>query len=159
MNFLKLIIFCIFVIHNPHLAAQTKGESLVGTWIAIDSINNGNISTIELFMNGQFLNGRITKITDRDGNPLNPICEKCSGNLSKTPTIGVTFITQLRQDGNRWVDGKVVDLRPGLLQGVIASCEIEMIGARARIYGYLGLRLLGGESFWDRAATQMKPAQ
>ncbi len=99
------------------------------------------------------LNGRILSVLDRDGNELNPVCERCRGTLKGKPVRGLTFIRGLKKSGAKWVDGNVVDLRPGLFQGVTASCEMELVGTKARLFGYQWSRLLSGESYWDKVTS------
>jgi hypothetical protein len=130
--------------------ARADATRLEGFWIATDSAH-GTRSLIELFVDGSELKGRIVAITDRDGQALDPICDKCGEALRGKKVVGATFIWGLKKEGERWKGGRVIDLRPGPLQGVEASCELDLVDGRARIYGYLGLRAFGRESVWDPA--------
>jgi hypothetical protein len=134
------------------LAARAD-EPLLGRWKAVDEGNSGAVTIIELYMDGGFMNGRVARVFDRYGNDINPVCERCFGELQNRPLIGATFIRGLRFNGAKWVDGKVIDLRPGLTQGVEASCEIEMVGSKAKLFGYRwrwAREWLNGQAFWER---------
>lgn len=147
----SLLLFC--------RSAFAGNEPLVGEWRAVDVSNSDTVSIIELYVAGGVLNGRVLNVFDREGNELNPVCERCSGPLKDKPIRGMTFIRGLKKSGPKWVDGKVVDLRPGPFQGVTASCEIELVGTKARLFGYLWLRRLSGESFWDKAIPATAPTK
>jgi uncharacterized protein (DUF2147 family) len=134
-------------IHNTAIA---EDDLILGLWRAIDNNNAATTSVIELYLDGPLLNGRIFKLLDENGREISPICERCTGGQKGKPIVGMTFISGLKRTGTKWVDGKVVDLRPGALQGITANCEIENIGDKVRLYGYLGMRILGRESIWIR---------
>lgn len=131
-------------------SAFSENEPLVGVWRAVD--DSGTTSFIEIFMNNDQLHGRILNIFDESGSEINPVCERCKGVLKNKPVRGMTFIYGLKKENGKWVDGKVVDVRPGLFQGVTANCELELVGARAKIFGYLGVRYFSGLSFWDKVS-------
>lgn len=129
-------------------------EGFAGAWRA--SNGAGVTSTIELYVENDLLNGRIVRITGKDGRDVNPVCSGCEGSLAGRPIVGMTFITGLRRNGNMWIRGKVVDIRPGFLQGTVADCDVEWEGARIRFHGYFGVRSIGRSSYWDRVPTENK---
>ncbi|MDD2179975.1 DUF2147 domain-containing protein [Acidovorax sp. D2M1] len=133
-------------------------ESLIGFWRAVDD-GNKLISIIELYLDEATLNGRIVSITDATGRQLNPICEKCSGDLKNKSLIGYRFIRKLRRHDERWVGGEVVDLRPGIGQGTVAQCEIELVDGKAQLLGYMFFGLVRGKATWERVASNAASAQ
>lgn len=131
-------------------------EPLAGRWFAKDA-SSGVESTIELFIESDQMYGRIISLRTQNGEVLDPVCTGCRGALKDAKVVGSVFITGLRKSGEKWVDGKVVDLRPGPMQGTIANCEIELLQGRAKLFGYLWLRWLSGVDYWERAPTQHQP--
>jgi hypothetical protein len=130
-----------------HVSAQ---ESLVGHWTAPDAREPGVSSVVELYLRGSQLNGRIVLTRNAAGQEIHPVCEKCPGPLRGAPIKGMTFISGLTQQQLAWVDGQVMDLRPGLTQGMQASCEISLVNGRAVVLGYFMSRAWGQSSVWTR---------
>ncbi|MBQ0935914.1 DUF2147 domain-containing protein [Ideonella paludis] len=131
-------------------------EPLAGRWLARDA-SSGVESTIELFLESDQMYGRIVSLRTQDGEVFDPICTGCKGALKDAKVVGAIFITGLRRSGDKWVGGKVVDLRPGPMQGTIANCEIELLQGRVKLFGYLWLRWLSGTDYWERAPAQPQP--
>jgi uncharacterized protein (DUF2147 family) len=125
--------------------ASAEDDPLIGSWKAVDG--DGTTSIVKVYIEEQSLSAKITQLRDKSGKELNPVCTSCSGELKNQPVVGMRFIWGLRKQGTKWVDGKVVNLRPGLGRGVIASCELEMSGKQARILGRWGP--FSGSDRWE----------
>lgn len=125
-------------------------ESLKGRWIAPDEKSNGVTSVVELYQTNEQLHGRILSTLNAEGREIYPVCENCSGILRGSQLKGMTFITGLVQGQDGWTDGQVIDLRPGLMQGMKASCEISLVNGKAVILGYFISRKWGQSSTWVR---------
>jgi hypothetical protein len=128
--------------------SESEPDPLVGRWRATDSA--GISSIIELYIENDKLFGRIVKTMDDDNEELNLVCEKCKGPDRGKAVNEIVFIRGLVKAGDRWVDGTVIDIRPGFWQGTEASCELSMNGEKAEILGYKWFRLLGQSSSWTR---------
>jgi hypothetical protein len=125
-------------------------ESLVGLWVAPDENAPGVTSVVELYLRDAKPNGRIVLTRNAEGQEIHPVCEKCSGPLQGAPIKGMTFIFGLNPQQGNWVGGKVMDLRPGLTQGMQASCDISLVNGRAHVLGYFMSRTWGKSSVWSR---------
>jgi hypothetical protein len=112
-------------------------------WQAVDQ-KSGTQMTIELYLLEDEMQGKAVSVKTKSGEAITPFCEPCKGPLGRVQVVGMTFISGLKKSDGRWVGGKVVDLRPGFLQGVVASCEIELVNGRARIFGYKWTRAFSG---------------
>lgn len=141
-----LTLICAIAV-DAYASGETSRDPLLGLWRAVDE-RSGVRSTIELFLRDDQMFGKITSLKSKDGEDLNPVCESCRGELAGAKVIGAVFISGLRKNGNKWAGGKVVDLRPGALQGVIANCELEVVDGRAKMFGYLWF--LGDVDYWVR---------
>ncbi len=154
-EFALVFVILAFVTALPSSVAAS--EPLVGKWRAIDKSNGEVQSIIELFVKDGNLHGRIVDILSRDGEKLDPICTRCQGELKDAKVVGAIFISGLKKDGNRWIDGKVVDLRPGPTQGITANCELELVDGRVKLSGYLWLRFMSGTDYWQRVPVEASP--
>jgi uncharacterized protein (DUF2147 family) len=124
-------------------------DSLVGRWSAYEA-DEKTTTTIELFREGETLSGRVLGITDAQGQSLQRVCSRCAGEQAGKPIVGMRFLWGLREDGERWTGGKVMDLRDGLTQGKSANAELSLVEGRAVLYAYVGLRVLGQNRVWTR---------
>lgn len=105
---------------------------------------------MEIIIKNEKLQGRVVRILDKQGREISPVCIKCQDVQN---VIGMVFIRDLKRAGTKWVDGRVVDLRPGLTQGFQARCEIEYVNGKLRLFGYKwewSREWLNGTSYWDR---------
>ncbi|HVT35673.1 MAG TPA: DUF2147 domain-containing protein [Nevskiaceae bacterium] len=112
---------------------------------------DGVDSTVELYLQDDHLYGRVLQVRDRNGAEVLRRCERCDGARRGQPLAGMVFIENLHRDGERWIGGRVIDLRPGMTQGVTGTVEISLDHGRAVVYGYKGLHMLGESSTWTRA--------
>jgi len=136
------------------------GEPLVGYWRAPAGDDSGRSSIVELFVRDDRLFGRIVRSEAADGSVMHPVCERCAEPLKGQPMQGMEFVRDLRKDGDAWVDGRVVDLRPGWTQGLTGICELRLVDSEhAELLGYRGLRAFGETSRWTRILeTPVTPA-
>jgi len=139
-------------------AVHAADEPLLGKWHAVDDDSSSGIASIvELYLQGDRLFGRIIKTVDAKGNELHPVCANCPGDLRGKPTKGMQFVWDLRKEGNKWVDGHVIDLRSGPTQGIEASCDLSMADSKAVLHGYIGIRAFGKSSQWSRIPNSEEP--
>lgn len=134
----------------------TNAPDLCGLWYAYEAAD-GSTSTIELYLEHGRLSGRMLAITDANGQARNWRCERCDGDLHQAPVVGARFLRDLKPDQGRWIDGDVVDLRPGLTQGVHAKAELTLDEqGRLTLLGYRGLRSLGQSRVWTRDKAERR---
>lgn len=143
---IKFAIFATFCFTSPF--AQSNDDLLLGLWKAKDNL--GTVSIIEFYAVGEKINGRIVNIIDSNGVQIDPLCERCAGELKNQRVRSLTFINGLSKSNGKWTGGSVIDIRPGLFQGVVARCEIEVKGNKAILFGFLKYRWISGSSVWDR---------
>ncbi|MDP4300754.1 DUF2147 domain-containing protein [Leptothrix discophora] len=133
------------------LSTRLAPDPLEGQWLAVDpDAETPTRSIIQIYRRNGRLFGRIVKTMDAQGHELEPVCERCVGDLRGKRYTEIEFIRDLKPSGSGWVGGAVVDLRPGPLQGALASCDLTLQGERAVLHGYMGLRWLGKSSIWVR---------
>ena len=147
------VAFCVVAAIGAFTAPSARADDpLVGLWRASEDGGDGSSSIIELSIRDERMVGRIVRVVDAKGVETHPVCAKCKGPLEGRPLKGMEFITDLRREGDRWIDGHVIDLRSGFLQGTVVSCDLTLVDGKAVIRGYFVARILGGSSTWTRVA-------
>ncbi|WP_298635530.1 DUF2147 domain-containing protein [uncultured Umboniibacter sp.] len=107
-------------------------ESPIGYWNTVDDSSGEIKSTVELYMEGDLLYGRIVELTNPE--VPDPICEKCTGEKQNQPVIGLTIIEGLSFDGDHWADGVILDPE----NGETYDCVIWREGKKLMVRGYVG---------------------
>ena len=152
-RFTRLVSACAVLAACLSVAPARADDPLVGLWRASEAGGDGSSSIIELSIRDARMVGRIVRTVDAHGVETHPVCAKCKGPLAGQPMQGMQFISDLRFDGTRWVDGHVIDLRGGPLQGAVVSCDLTLVDGKAVIRGYFLARVLGGSSTWTRVSA------
>lgn len=132
------------------LSPAAASDAPLGRWLATESDQN-TTSIVELYLEGDQLAGRIVEVVDHDGRPLAGICAHCPDALRGQPIAGMRFLWGLREQDGRWTGGKVMDLRDGLTQGMVAKADLEVHDDKLTLHAYLGLRAFGQSRIWHRA--------
>lgn len=133
-------------------AAPDEAHPLEGYWLARDDEGDAPTrSVIHLYLRQGRLHGRITRTLDAQGLEIAPVCVRCPGENRGRPYTDIEFIRDLKPTRQGAMDGTVIDLRPGAMQGLTAHCDLTLRGRdTAVLHGYLGPRWLGRSSTWQR---------
>lgn len=107
----------------------------VGRWQTIDDHWGKVKSIIEIQnINGE-LKGFVRKIFVLPHEGTEPVCTECDGELKNSKVIGMKIILDFKKEGNRWVDGKIID--PG--NGNVYTSSLWLIDPdRLKVRGYFG---------------------
>lgn len=124
-------------------------SSPVGKWKTIDDNTGEARSIIKIWEEDGEIFGAIEKLFRKAHENPNPRCVKCEGDLRNKPIIGLTILENLKQDGNEWTGGTILDPE----NGNTYKCEIEVVenGAKLKVRGYIGISALGRTQYWIRA--------
>lgn len=150
---------CVFAIavvgtHSMHLLGQAAEErdprvpSPIGRWETIDDAT-GRVNSVVLVEEDKGkLQGIIVKLVSPDPKDPDPRCTKCDGEMKDKSLIGLRILWGLRQSGDRWTGGLIVD--PD--NGKTYRCEIvvEDSGNKLKVRGYIGFSLFGRTEYWLR---------
>lgn len=130
-------------------SASTMAATPAGLWKTIDD-NTGNARSLIRItqVNGEY-NGTIEKLFRTPDQDQNPKCDKCEGALKDKPITGMTILTGLRQDGNEFQDGKILDPENGKVYSSKASLDDS--GKKLEVRGFIGVSLFGRSQTWVRA--------
>jgi uncharacterized protein (DUF2147 family) len=117
------------------LEATSNNKSPVGTWQTIDDHWNKVKSVVEIKEVDGELKGYIRKIFLLPHEGTDPVCTECDGDLQNAKVVGMKIIWDFKKEGDRWVDGKILD--PG--NGNVYVSSIWLIDSDTlQIRGYLG---------------------
>ena len=92
------------------IAAQQGPE---GRWKTIDDETGNAKSIVEISRAADgTLAGTVVEILQSDSGP-DPVCDKCSGERKDQPIQGMTILWDLKQDGDAWSGGTILDPAKG----------------------------------------------
>ena len=85
-------------------------DSPVGYWKTIDDDSGHPKSVVQLWQNDAGLvYGKIVKLYREPGEEADPLCDKCEGADHNKRTIGMTILKGLKDDGDAWSGGTIMD--------------------------------------------------
>jgi uncharacterized protein (DUF2147 family) len=131
------------------LALAMPAASALGLWKTVDDTTHKSRSIVRLWEEGGRLKGRIEKVFLRPGESLDDPCLKCPPPFYGKPSLGMEFLWNFKPDGERWVDGSVLD--PD--NGKIYRCELtpSADGKSLKVYGYIRVIVkIGRSQTWYR---------
>lgn len=98
---------------------------------------------------GGALEGKVEKLLNRqpDDDP-DRLCRACAGERKDQPVEGMTILWGLKQDGDQWTGGEILDPK----NGKIYRCRMKLIdgGRKLEVRGFIGVSLLGRTQTWLR---------
>jgi uncharacterized protein (DUF2147 family) len=126
-----------------HLALAS--DTPVGTWKNIDDETHQAKALIQISQdaNGE-LTGKIVKLLQHP----DAVCENCNGALKGKPDLGMTILWGLKQEGDSWTGGKILDPKSGRIYS--AKMKVLDEGRQLEVRGFLGISLLGRSQIWER---------
>jgi uncharacterized protein (DUF2147 family) len=120
----------------------------VGQWKTIDDASGEAKAVIQISASGDGqLSGKIVRGIGRLNDPERR-CTACTGDRKDQLLKGMTIIEGMRQDGDEWSGGQILD--PS--NGKFYKCKmtLEDGGQKLVVRGYIGVSLLGRSQTWLR---------
>ncbi len=141
---IRLIALLLAVLPMAAFAQNTP----VGKWRTIDDKTGKIKSIVEIYDAGNgSLSGKVVQVLQSDKGP-NPICDLCEGDNHNKPVTGMVIVWGLKQEGDTWDDGKILDPHNGKVYS--AKMTPQDGGAKLEVRGYMGFSLLGRSQTWIR---------
>ncbi|MCY0386399.1 DUF2147 domain-containing protein [Robbsia sp. Bb-Pol-6] len=122
--------------------------SPVGVWRTIDDHTHEAKALIEITRDPSgALTGHILTGLGRNHHP-DKRCTACTDERKDQPMQGLTIIRHLRQNGDLWEGGEILDPE----NGKTYHCRLQLAdhGEHLIVRGYLGVPLLGRSQTWIR---------
>lgn len=125
-----------------------QAASPVGLWRNIDDKTGKPRALIRVVETQGMLQGRIERVFPAPGESPDPRCVKCEGANRNAPVLGLVIMSGLRQDGDEYVDGQILDPDSGSTYR--SKLRVLDGGQKLSVRGYIGLPALGRTQVWIR---------
>ena len=131
----------------PQLAlAQTSTP--VGLWKTIDDATGKERSYVRIVEVDGALQGKVEKLFPFPGDDPENLCEKCKGELKDKPVVGMTILWGLKDEGDVWKGGQILDPDNG--KTYRCKMTVSEDGRQLDVRGYIGISLIGRTQTWLR---------
>lgn len=124
----------LFTLLISFLSLTIIGQSVEGQWRTVDDDTGQPKSIVEIYKKDGVLFGKI--ITLINPSEENPICDLCEGDRKDKEVIGMEIIRDMKQDGNEWESGTIVDPATGK----VYDCGLwidENDSSKLQVRGYI----------------------
>ena len=142
--------FGLLLAAGPALAAN---DTPAGTWKTIDDATHQAKSIVEISEHDGEYQAKIVKLLNRSPADIQrdgevALCHACDGARKDKPIEGMVIMWGVRQNGNAWDGGKILDPKNGKTYKV----RLSMLdgGQKLDVHGYIGFALLGRSQVWER---------
>ncbi len=130
--------------------ASAAPTQLIGQWRAIDGDSDTPYAVVEFQRSPTgTLSGFVrTLLSGADQQAASQTCDKCTGARKGAPIVGMEIIWNLRPEGDRFIDGSIVDPESGR----IFRCLVRVIdkGGRLDLTIYERFAIFGVTERWER---------
>ncbi|MFY0631118.1 MAG: DUF2147 domain-containing protein [Flavobacteriaceae bacterium] len=121
-------------------------QTIFGKWNSFDEDTKKLESVIEVYKKDGKAYAKIISITDPERQDAT--CFKCKGKLKDQPILGMDILTGLKEDGDEWSGGKIIDPKNGKQY----KCYIKLLDNNTlKLRGYIGFSMFGRTAIWKRA--------
>jgi len=127
------------------ISSFVGAQSIFGKWKTIDPVTGNDESIIEVYKKGGKAYAKVIAIineADRD-----KTCINCKGKNKNKPILGLDILDGLKENGDEWSGGKILDPK----NGKYYKCYIKLTEENTlKLRGYIGISLLGRTEYWYR---------
>jgi Uncharacterized protein conserved in bacteria (DUF2147) len=144
-----LLCFASVVGQGPPTAAQLSSTSSpVGRWRTVDDATGRVKALVVIWAENGKLYGRIEKLFDPPPDYPDPKCVQCEGELKNQRVIGMRILWDLKNNGDEWSGGRVLDPNNG--KSYRCYITLEDGGKRLKVRGFIGFSFFGRTQHWLR---------
>ena len=121
-------------------------ESPIGVWKTVDDRTGKARALVRIYRENGKLFARILESFTAGAD--HRVCVLCTDERKDQPIIGLLIIRNMKEDGNEYTGGDILDPE----SGSIYHCwmRLEQGGTRLVVHGYVGFSLLGRSQTWER---------
>lgn len=126
--------------------AAAPVRNIQGLWKTLDDKTHQPRGVVHIYQDhGEFF-GKI--VSSFDPREAREVCTPCSGALHNKPIIGLVILRDMRQSGNEFSGGTIVDPETG--EAYRCKMTLEDGGRKLTVRGYVGMALFGRTQVWTR---------
>ncbi|MGI4846937.1 MAG: DUF2147 domain-containing protein [Janthinobacterium lividum] len=125
---------CIAAVLLLAASAAFAQSTPVGLWKTIDDDSGQEKSLVRISSADGQLIGKVDKLLDPGQQAI--LCQHCSGERENKPVLGLQIIDGVRQDGDTWGGGQILDPKNGKLYKVRLKPVDN--GRKLEVRGYIG---------------------
>lgn len=136
-----ILVVVIFQICTLFAEAQT----IFGKWESIEAETGKTEAIIEVYKEDNKAYAKVIDILNPEDK--DKICIYCKGKNKDKPILGLIILDGLKEDGDEWSGGKIVDPK----NGNTYKCYIKLKDSNnLKLRGYIGISLFGRTEYWKR---------
>ncbi len=142
------VAFSGLLLTNTAAAFADTTDSPVGVWQTIDDHTHNPKALVQITKNDDgTLSGKVIKGLNPADSP-DRRCTECTDDRKDQKILGMTIIRDMKQDGDTWDGGNILDPE----NGKVYRCKmsLEEGGQKLVVRGYIGVSLLGRSQTWVR---------
>jgi uncharacterized protein (DUF2147 family) len=129
-------------------SAYAGPPTIEGVWQQIDP-GTGRVGGLISFKEkGGLWEGYIVKMYPQPGDPVNPVCSRCTDDRKDQLVLGLRLIQDAKRDGLSYKGGSILDPRSGSQYSVELTLSPD--NQTLTVRGYVGLTLFGQSQTWKR---------
>jgi uncharacterized protein (DUF2147 family) len=128
--------------------AVSAPPSPIGLWQAVDDDTKQPTGWFLISNHDGVYAGIIAKMFLKPGEDPNTVCDQCKDDRHNHPWLGLEIIRGMKQDGDKFVDGTILDPRDGKVYRAMMTVTPD--DQTLVVRGYLGIELLGKNQYWTR---------
>lgn len=126
------------------LDISAQNNKVLGKWKTVDDTNGRTKSVVELYIKDGKLFAKVVELLPA---ATTTICNNCPGEKAGKSLIQMDIIWNMRQYGNEWSGGQIVDPKNGKVYSCIISLESD---DKLKVRGFIGFSLIGRTQKWYR---------
>lgn len=131
------------------LSTGVMANDVAGTWMTIDDETGLAKSYVNIWVHNGVAYGKVSKLLNRKpGEDPDPVCDKCSGESAGKKVVGLTILWGLKQDGDEWTGGHIMDPKNG--KTYKCKIKVENNGQTLKVRGFIGFSLIGRNQIWKK---------
>lgn len=136
-----LIVGCIF-----SMASIATGAP-IGKWQTIDDESGEPKSIIEIYTVDNGIEGKIVELLDPNSSST---CNKCKGEKSGQPLVGMVILWDVTEAENKksWGGGEILDPKKGKTYSV--KLTLKGNGDELKVRGFIGAPFIGRTQTWKK---------